>query len=81
MIFCRMMEKATEIVAYKYEKRLEVLLTQVAECCGSRNDGKVCSDCKLRIAKCSRLLAKSQIPLPYYIKLVRSIMAGSIRSE
>lgn len=58
-----------------YEKRIMVLLYQIIECCGEINYGEhVCDDCAIRIAKCSRLVKRGQIPLPYYIKLVRTVM-------
>lgn len=62
-------------MAYKYEKRIVALLFRIAECCGGiDHDGGVCTACKIRIVKCSKLMARGQIPLPYYVELVRDAM-------
>lgn len=66
------MIKVTVAVTYKYEKRIIYLLSRIIECCGEiGHNESVCTDCKIRIAKCSRLVKRGQIPLPYYMTLVR----------
>lgn len=63
------------IVTYKYEKRIVVLLFRIVECCGGiDHDESVCAMCKIRITKCSKLVARGQIPLYYYAELVRDVM-------
>ena len=65
-------------MAYEYEKRITVLLSRIVECCGGvGHDESVCVDCGIRIAKCSRLVKRGQIPLSYYIGLVRVVVAKS----
>ena len=60
---------------YKYEKRIEALLFRVVLCCGGiDHGGSVCTACKIRIVKCSKLVARGQIPLSYYVELVRDVM-------
>lgn len=64
-------------VEYKYEKRIVALLFQIAECCGGIDHGHaegICTACKIRIVKCSKLMVRGQIPLPYYVELVRDAM-------
>lgn len=60
------------IVACKYEKRIVVFLSQIAECCGDiRCNESVCDECKVRIVRCSKLVKRGQIPILYYAELVR----------
>jgi len=59
-------------MAYKYEQRIVFLLNKIAICCGDRQcDKRACSICTSYIAKCSRLVKRGQIPLLYYVELVR----------
>jgi len=60
---------------YSYEKRLIVILSRIAECCGElQYDESVCEDCKIRISKCSRLMVRSQISIGHYVELIREAM-------
>lgn len=60
---------------YRYEKRIIVLLSQIVKCCGEASYNKnICNTCKVRIAKCSRLVKRGQIPMSYYVKLVRAML-------
>ena len=65
------------VVEYKYEKRITAIVFQIVECCGKIQGGeKVCADCKLKIAKCSRLVKRGQIPFTAYIVMVNHIING-----
>ncbi len=65
-------------MSYNYEKRITVLLSKIVECCGEiQYNESVCDECKIRIAKCSRLVKRSQISILYYVELVRSVMVES----
>lgn len=65
-----------KVVVYKYEKRIVMLLSRIAECCGGiDHDGSVCTACKVRIIKCSKLVARGQMALSYYVALIRDVMA------
>jgi hypothetical protein len=72
--------QAEVVVVYKYEKRIVALLFRIVECCGgidyNHNEG-VCTACKIRIVKCSKLMVRGQIPLLYYVELVRNVMTKS----
>jgi hypothetical protein len=63
---------------YKYEKRIEVFLFRIVECCGdiSHNES-VCDECKILIARCSRLVKRGQIPILYYVELIKTILCAS----
>ena len=64
------------IVIYKYEKRITILLSQVVGCCGEiACNESVCADCKNLISKCSRLMARGQMPMSHYMELVRAAMS------
>jgi len=61
------------VVAYKYEKRILVILSQIVECCKElQHSEELCDACKIRLTKCNNLVKKEQIPAPYYILLVRT---------
>ena len=65
------------IVTYRYEKRIIILLSQIIECCKElQHSEKVCDACKVRIAKCSRLVKRGQMPISYYIVMVNHIVNG-----
>jgi len=61
---------------YKYENRITKLLSQVSACCGSAEFGEsICDDCMLRIKKCSKLVKRGQMPLLYYVELIRKVLS------
>ena len=63
-------------MTYKYEKRIEVILFRIVECCSGIDHGEsVCTECKIRAIKCAKLVARGQMPLSYYGGLIRDMMA------
>lgn len=55
-----------------------MLLFQIVECCGGIDHNEsVCTACRVRIIKCSKLVARGQMALPYYIRLIRDVMVES----
>lgn len=74
-----MIHQIKVIVPHKYEQRIDVLLSAIVECCGNRSQLKerACGECAIRIAKCSRLVNRGQIPMLYYIELVKSKLLES----
>lgn len=64
------------IYKYKYEKRIETILFRIVECCGGIDHGEsVCTACKIRAMKCTKLVARGHMPLFYYMGLIRDIVA------
>lgn len=62
------------IMKSSHERRLTVILLQIAKCCGTIDYSEdVCSECRDRIKKCSRLVGRWQISLVEYAKLVRRV--------
>ena len=60
---------------YKYEKRIEAILFRIVKCCGGIAHGEsVCTACKIRVMKCSKLVVRGQMPLSYFVVLVRDMI-------
>ena len=70
------------VYKYKYEKRLIYLVSRVVACCGeiSRTE-RVCPSCQIKIKKCARLVKRGQMPLTYYIELIRALMVNAEKSD